>query len=166
MVPIVEPEIISSPDSHSVKVFVVNLRDDAAVDVTIAPTGWDSISFGVVRILRTSDPKAEVAVFISPSVPMKFDLLNWRPPFVAAWEFVKRAHFERGHASMCWAVTTQLQSSPELDGYVPLCLTYKYSHGRSYHTHDFVLADTPNRQIVIRRKLDPETAFGASPAHA
>ncbi|HXA18011.1 MAG TPA: hypothetical protein VN380_13515 [Thermoanaerobaculia bacterium] len=163
--PIVEPEVIQSADLRSVNVFVANLGDDAAIDVTIAPIGGGSISFGVVRVLMASEPKAKVPIFIGADVPM-LSLLDSRSEFLVAWEHVKRKNVEKSRGALCYVAYVRSYSGTTVAGYVPLCLTYNYSHGRSFHTHAYVLADVSEYQIAIRRKSDSEAVLGASPEHA
>lgn len=161
--PIVEPEALS--DAESIRVFLANIGDDAAVDVQIAPIGGDAVSFSMVRILRASDPKAEVRVFIDPRIArggLSHSSIAWA---LARWKN-KMGHTYALARGENWEGKLLEFSKTKLPTYVPLCLTYDYSHKRSYHTHEFVLAEDSNHQIVIRRKSDSEAVFGASPAHA
>lgn len=150
--PIVELEVISDAGARSVRLFVVNIGDEPAVDVTIAPIGEDSISFVPVRVLRPSDPKTEVQTFFHDAKAQSFT-----SPF-AKGLIVAKMSYKAG-----W--TLGGDGRTRFANYVPVCLTYGDSLGRLYHTHDYVFADVSHHQVVVRHKLDSETVLGASRAH-
>jgi hypothetical protein len=150
--PIVEPELISDAGARSVRLFVVNIGDEPAVDVTIAPIGEDSISFVPIRVLRPSDSKTEVQAFFYDANAQSF-----MSPF-AKGLLVAKMSYKAG-----W--TSGIDGKIKFANYVPACITYGDSLGRLYHTHDYVFADVSHHQVVIRRKLDSEAIRGASPAH-